>query len=90
MKRPPSSYADRQIWTQRETLTTDGSGWWASGYAEAITPTGLVLNRNMTADINRKGPILTRGLSLLTLKVCQLLDACVMHRQMGFYLLPGL
>eukprot|EP01043_Picozoa_sp_COSAG02_P103713 COSAG02_NODE_39723_length_413_cov_1.449045_1_plen_134_part_10 len=32
LTRPPSSYADKQIWTQRETLTTDGSGWWASGH----------------------------------------------------------
>ena len=34
------SYAEKQIWTQRETLTTDGSGWWASGHAASATALG--------------------------------------------------
>ena len=73
MSRPPSGYYEKQIWTQRETLTTDGSGWWASGHAVSITASnggGLVLDANMTAAIAKKGDtVLTHGLSMLTLKI---------------------
>ena len=71
MSRPPSSYAEKQIWTQRETLTTDGSGWWASGHAVSVTASGaLVLDENMTAAIAAKGgSVLTNGRAMLTLKI---------------------
>eukprot|EP01052_Picozoa_sp_SAG31_P065317 SAG31_NODE_24149_length_488_cov_0.786632_1_plen_147_part_01 len=78
MRRPPSGYYEKQIWTQRETLTTDGSGWWASGHAESATGTGLILDLNMTAEIEGKAnnvlfshaklPFFPRR-ALLTLKV---------------------
>ena len=72
MSRPPSSYADKQDWTQRETVTTDGSGYWASGHAISITAggAGLVLDSNMTAAIATHGDsVLQKGQSMLTLKV---------------------
>jgi hypothetical protein len=62
---------DRQDWTQRETVTTDGSGWWASGNAVSVTASGaLVLDQNMTAAIGTHGnTVLEQGRSMLTLKI---------------------
>lgn len=72
MTRPPSDRPeDVQQWTQRETVTTDGSGPWASGWAVGVTPTGgLLLSANMSAQLQDKNNVvLVGGRSLLTLKV---------------------
>eukprot|EP00729_Bicosta_minor_P004002 gene4002-27673_t len=59
MVRVPSTWADRASWTQRETVTTDGSGG------------SLVLDANMSADITAKhgDTVLINNQSLFTLKI---------------------
>ena len=82
MTRPPSSDPrDRQQWTQRETVTTDGDGWWGSGCAERVVNggEGLVLDANFSREISSHhgssgeggdGSVLVDGgQALLTLKV---------------------
>ena len=69
MIRPPSSYADKQTWTQRETVTTDGSGWWTKGRALAINAEGGLCWEPTWLDINNKGRVRFGGKSMLTLVV---------------------
>ena len=63
--------ADKATWTQRETLTTDGSGWWASGFAESVTASGgLIVDAGMALNIShRQDVVLTHNRSMLTLKI---------------------
>lgn len=57
----------------RETVTTDGSGYWASGHAVSISAdgAGLVLDENMTDAIVTKhgNSVMQKGQTMLTLKI---------------------
>lgn len=78
MERAPTTTADKQAWTQRETVTTDGSGWWASGHAvSSVSPGGgrgggslssggLSAGGALILDANMSADIAKRGDEVLT------------------------
>jgi hypothetical protein len=76
MSRPASQATEPTAWTQRETVTTDGSGGvWTTGVVAGTSPTGeLLLTKAMTTDLwtiyNRSGnAVSVNGKNFLTIKV---------------------
>lgn len=74
----PANKTNRASWTQRETITTDGSGQFGTGYVVKVVrasgsgdaSVGYMLDQNMSAVLNKlPDQALEQALSTVTLKV---------------------